>query len=270
MDGKSENSEAEGWDSIPASRRSERTVNPIRAIVDALQIPSHTKKPLLKLSLGDPTVFGNMDVPDSAIEDVVSKLRTKKINGYLPSTGLPEARRAIAMKFTSPASPLTESDVIINSGASGSIRMIIETLLNPGDNILLPAPGFPLYECCAVSQGASCRFYELRSELDWEADVKSMEKAVDKHTRAILVNNPSNPCGSVFSRQHLIQILHFAQKYKLVVVADEIYANITFKDTEFIPIASLSKEVPVLSIGGLAKQYCVPGWFFKNIYLYRT
>jgi len=248
------------WLGAPASERSKRTINPIRAIVDALKIPKNPMKPLLKLSLGDPTVFGNMDVPDSVIDDVTSNLRTKKINGYLPSTGLPDAKRAIALKFTQKSAPLTENDVIINSGASGSIRMVIETLLNPGDNILLPQPGFPLYECCATSQGAKCRFYNLLAGSNWEADLKQMETLVDKRTRAILVNNPSNPCGSVFSKEHLTQILNFAEKHHLVVVADEIYANITFTGTKFIPIASLSKEVPVLSIGGLAKQYCVPGW----------
>eukprot|EP00472_Partenskyella_glossopodia_P006391 CAMPEP_0197526930 /NCGR_PEP_ID=MMETSP1318-20131121/19754_1 /TAXON_ID=552666 /ORGANISM="Partenskyella glossopodia, Strain RCC365" /LENGTH=372 /DNA_ID=CAMNT_0043081327 /DNA_START=117 /DNA_END=1235 /DNA_ORIENTATION=+ len=200
-----------------------------------------------------------MDVPDSVVEEVVMNVRSKKINGYLPSTGLPDARRAIALKFGCKEAPLTEDDIIINSGASGSIRMVVETLLNPGDNILLPSPGFPLYECCAVSHGAECRFYDLVPEKGWEADVSKMDKLVDERTRVIVINNPSNPCGSVFSRTHLLEILQFAKKHKLVVVADEIYANITFK-AKFIPIATLTKEVPVLSIGGLAKQYCVPGW----------
>jgi len=250
------------WKNVPISERAKRTVNPIRAIVDSLHIPSNTPKPLLKLSLGDPTVFGNMDVPDSAIEDIIVKLRSKRINGYLPSTGLDSARRAIALKFSREEAKLTENDVIINSGASGSIRMVIETLLNPGDNILIPQPGFPLYECCAKSQGASCRFYNLLPESNWEADIEGMEKKgiVDGKTRAIIINNPSNPCGTVFSKAHLEEILRFAQKHKLVVVADEIYADIVFEGTEFVPIASLSTEVPVLSIGGLAKQYCVPGW----------
>ncbi|GAB5368701.1 hypothetical protein AAMO2058_001342300 [Amorphochlora amoebiformis] len=245
---------------VPASERSKRTVNPIRVIVDSLQIPQNTPKPLLKLSLGDPTVFGNMDVPDSVIDDIVIKLRTKRINGYLPSTGLPEARRAIALKFSTKGAEISEDDVIINSGASGAIRMAIETLLNPGDNILLPAPGFPLYECCAVSHDVQPKFYGLLASKGWEADIKHMEKLVDSKTRAIVINNPSNPCGSVFSKSHLLDILAFAEKHRLVIIADEIYAHITFSKHTFIPIASLTKEVPVLSIGGLAKQYCVPGW----------
>jgi len=87
-----------------------------------------------------------------------------------------------------------------------------------------------------------------------------MSELVDAKTRAIVINNPSNPCGSVFSEAHLKEILKFALEHRLVIIADEIYANITFEKHKFTPIASLSTEVPVLSIGGLAKQYCVPGW----------
>lgn len=251
---------SEGWSGVPSSAKSKRTVNPIRAIVDSLKIPKNPPKPLLRLSLGDPTVFGNMNVPDSVVDSICANVRAKRCNGYLPSNGLPAARAAIAKKFSSKESPLTADDVIINSGASGAVRMCIETLLNPGETILLPKPGFPLYETCAVSHGANVRYYSLVPSLGWQADVKELDKLVDAKTRVLLINNPSNPCGSVFSEAHLRELAAFAARHRLVIVADEIYADIVFPGESFIPIASVSTEAPVLSIGGLAKQYAVPGW----------
>ena len=99
-----------------------------------------------------------------------------------------------------------------------------------------------------------------KPERKWEADTDHMEQMIDKDTVAIVIVNPSNPCGSVFSKQHLLDILAVAEKHSLPIIADEIYADLVFKGQHSYPIASLSKNVPVLSCGGLAKKYLVPGW----------
>eukprot|EP01083_Nonionella_stella_P274942 933676_1 len=240
-----------------------RTVNPIRRIVDHLHIPDKSK--LIPLSIGDPTVFGNLKPPDAVNNAVERVLKAGKSNGYLPSTGSVAARTAIAARFScaphgSSNSPISAEDVVIASGCSGALEMCLKVLAKEGDNVLLPKPGFSLYETICGHIGVECRFYDLLPSRSWECDLQQMEKQITPKTRAILVNNPSNPCGSVFSEEHLRLILAVAERNKLPIISDEIYETITFQGVPFSPMASLSTEVPILTVGGLAKQFLVPGW----------
>ena len=102
--------------------------------------------------------------------------------------------------------------------------------------------------------------FTVKPERQWEADIDHMEQLIDNDSVAIVIVNPSNPCGSVYSKQHLLDILAVAEKHRLPIIADEIYNGLVFKGQHTYPIASLSKSVPVLSCGGLAKKYLVPGW----------
>jgi len=140
--------------------------------------------------------------------------------------------------------------------------MSISALANPGDNILVPRPGFPLYKTLANGLGINTKEYNLLPLKGWECDLEHMEAMIDENTKAILVNNPSNPCGSVFSQEHLLQILALADKYKVPIIADEIYEHFVFSGAgkTYVPMASLTTTVPVLSCGGLTKRYLVPGW----------
>eukprot|EP00301_Raphidiophrys_heterophryoidea_P021603 c5982_g1_i3.p1 GENE.c5982_g1_i3~~c5982_g1_i3.p1 ORF type:complete len:314 (-),score=92.78 c5982_g1_i3:212-1153(-) len=138
--------------------------------------------------------------------------------------------------------------------------MAISVLGNEGDNILLPRPGFSLYQTICESKGIECRHYNLLPEKMWEADLADMQSKIDSKTKAIIINNPSNPCGSVFSLQHLREIAQLAAKNKVPIIADEIYAHMTFSGTSFHSLVEVGKEVPVLVTSGLAKRYMVPGW----------
>ncbi|RKP07642.1 tyrosine aminotransferase [Thamnocephalis sphaerospora] len=248
------------WRPIAASRVSRRTVNPIRRIVDNLRVEPNPEKPVISLALGDPTVFGNLSTHDSCLQAVRDELDNHRTHGYAPSTGLESARDAIARKHTTPEAPLSAKDVIIASGCSGAIDLCISAIADEGDNILLPKPGFSLYETLAASKGIECRFYSLLPERSWEADLAQMEALVDERTRAVLVNNPSNPCGSVYSREHLQDILALCERHHLLVIADEIYCDLVFSGQQFYPMATLTSTVPILAVGGLAKKYLVPGW----------
>ena len=155
---------------------------------------------------------------------------------------------------------LAPQDVILASGCSGALEIAIKGLLSAGDNIILPRPGFSLYETLAKAYGVECRFYSLKPENSWEADCEEMSAQIDDRTKAILINNPSNPCGCVYSKEHLQSILAVAEKHQVPIIADEIYGNITFEGHQFHPVASLTTEVPVLSVGGIAKEFLVPGW----------
>ncbi|KAI8907200.1 pyridoxal phosphate-dependent transferase [Gorgonomyces haynaldii] len=245
---------------IQASTVALRTKNPIRDIVDKMKVVPNPEKEFISLALGDPTTFGNFKLHDSCVQAVVHKLQSFKANGYPPSIGTKEARQAIANGHTTTDAPLTADDVILASGCSDALNLCIGVLCNEGDNILLPAPGFSLYETLASSKAIECKFYNLLPEKQWEMDLKHLESLIDSKTKCILINNPSNPCGSVYSKQHLLGLLDIAERHHLPVISDEIYADMVFEGFHFYPLATLTKKVPILTCGGLAKKFLVPGW----------
>ncbi|ORX92331.1 tyrosine aminotransferase [Basidiobolus meristosporus CBS 931.73] len=245
---------------IRASKASQRAVNPIRRIVDNLKVAPHPQKAVISLALGDPTIFGNFKIDESCIEAVVSKFRAHTASGYGPSTGLEVARDAIAKKYGTKTSPLTANDVIIASGASGALELAIGALADEGQNILLPRPGFSVYETLAGPKKIECRYYNLSPENSWEIDIDHLKSLIDENTAAVIINNPSNPCGSVFSEAHLKELLRVCEEHRLPIISDEIYGDMVFSGYSFTPIASLTNSVPVISVGGLAKRYLVPGW----------
>ncbi|ETE68168.1 Tyrosine aminotransferase [Ophiophagus hannah] len=230
---------------VRASEMSRRTFNPIRAIVDAMKVEPNPRKALISLSIGDPTVFGNLPTDDEVTRAMKEALDSGKYNGYAPSVG-------------SNGSELY--DVILTSGCSQAIELALAVLANPGQNILVPRPGFSLYKTLAHSMGIEVKFYNLLPEKSWEIDLKQMESLVDNRTACLIVNNPSNPCGSVFSRSHLQKILAVASRQCVPILADEIYAEMVFEDCKYESLAKLSTNVPILSCGGLAKRWLVPGW----------
>jgi tyrosine aminotransferase len=250
----------DGWELKP-SNVANQTINYIRTIVDGIAIPAGTEaKPMLRLSIGDPSVFGNLDTHSTISDAVAAAVKAGKSNGYGPAHGLPKAREAV-VKATPchPEHPITPNDVIIASGASGALVIAISGLCGAGDNILIPQPCFSLYITIAEHYGIKAQLYELDSQKHWECDLADMEKKIDKRTRAILVNNPGNPTGSNYSREHLTAVLALAAKHHLPVISDEIYGPMVW-DGDFHSIATISTDVPVICISGIAKQQLVPGW----------
>jgi len=252
--------EGRTWSHISASKSSLRLTNPIRDIVDQLNIPLNPNKVKISLSIGDPTVFGNLLSPENVDEALIQNIKTHQFNGYAHSTGYLETRSAIAQKYSTPSSPLIETDVVCTSGCSGALEMAIGVLGNEGQEILLPAPGFSIYQTICEYKGIIPVYYNLLPDKQWEADCENLDSLVTEKTVAILINNPSNPCGSVYSKEHLKKILQVAERHHLPIIADEIYAGMVFEKHEFHSIASLTSTVPVLSVGGISKLFIVPGW----------
>jgi len=245
---------------LPASRLATQTFNPIRDILENMELRPNPDKKMISLSVGDPTVFGNLK-PDSAVVEAVREaLDSGDHNGYVSSVGSAEARKAVAEHVATTSSPLSEDDVVICSGCSCALDLAISAVADTGDDILIPRPGFSLYSTLAVGLGIRVREYDLVPELGWEADLDHMESLIGPRTRAIIVNNPSNPCGSVYAEEHLRAILAVAEKHALPIIADEIYDYFAFPGHTFVPIASLTDVVPVLAAGGLTKRFLVPGW----------
>lgn len=146
--------------------------------------------------------------------------------------------------------------------------MCIGVFAEPGKNILIPRPAFPIYWTFAISQGMEVRSYNLLPERQWEADLEQMEELIDENTSVIVLTNPSNPCGSVFSADHIQDILNIAEKYCVPIITDEVYEDMVFPNVEYRSVSSLSKNVPVLSCGALSKRFLVPGWRFGWIIIH--
>ncbi|XP_063236901.1 tyrosine aminotransferase isoform X2 [Bacillus rossius redtenbacheri] len=247
------------WD-VRCSGLARATHNPIRAVVENLHLEPNPGKQLIALSLGDPTVFGNLQPPGELLEAVQSSLESLSYNGYTAGRGSQEAREAVAKYSSTPGSTVDPNDVVLCSGCSGALDICITGVADPGQNILVPRPGFSIYRTLAEGCGIAVRSYDLKPADGWEADLVQMEQQIDKNTALLVVTNPSNPCGSVYSRRHLMDILEVARRNYLPVLADEIYEHMVFPGKEFISMGSLSQDVPILVCSGLAKRFLVPGW----------
>lgn len=247
------------WE-VPASKMSHQTFNPIRNIVDTMKLTPNPDKEMIALSIGDPTVFNNLPIPEHINKCVVDKIHGQKHNGYNPSIGYEDSRAAVAKYSSTPGKELTAKDVVLTGGCSMALDLCICVLANPGQNILVPMPGFSIYKTLAESHGILVKHYNLRPEKNWEIDLDHLESLIDNKTATILINNPSNPCGSVFSRNHLLSILELAKRHKVPIISDEIYEHFVFSGNEYHSLGSLSDDVPILSCSGLTKRFLVPGW----------
>lgn len=263
------NSEGKGtWKPIKASFMARNSINPIRQIVDNMSINPNPSKKKIALSIGDPTIFGNLPVCEEILNAVETAMLSQRWNGYGPSVGYEESRAVVAECMFTRNSPYLPKDVILTLGCSGALDMCITVLAGAGDNILVPTPGFPFYQVVAQSSGIETKYYELLPEKLWEIDLDHLESLIDSKTSLIVVNNPSNPCGSVWKEAHLRDIVRLAEKYRLPLISDEIYADFVFEGQKFIPFSSISTTVPVLTCGGLTKKYLIPGWRFGWILIH--
>lgn len=225
--------------------------------------------------MGDPTVGGNLHPCPAAMEAVVQAVLYKPhAAGYIHACGNLAARQAIADAHSYPTHKISHNNVIVASGCSGALELALTALLDPGTAILVPQPGFPLYQVIAESHGANVVHYNLLPDRNWECDLDHLEELMasssnnsnsnSRRIRAMLINNPSNPTGGVFSEEHLEQLLDFASRHHLPIVSDEVYGELVFASQTFHPMAQvaskLGKQVPVITASGLAKQYLLPGW----------
>lgn len=214
----------------------------------------------LLVPTGDPTTFGNLKAANETIDAIRAAIDGGRYNGYAHSTGIVEAREAVCKYVEPHQGKVNANDVILCSGCSSSLDMCISVLADAGKNILIPRPGFSIYRTLALGHGIETRSYNLLPDRQWEIDLKQMESLIDENTAALILINPSNPCGSVFRREHLLDIIAIAEKYCVPIIADEIYEHFVFPGIEYHSVSSLSQNVPVLTCGGLTKRFLVPGW----------
>jgi len=251
---------------VPAERTKYVTYAIRDIVVKAQQLEAKGKQ-ILYLNIGDPPVY-DFETPAELRQIVIDKIRQsnagakKNVSTYCDSMGIPEARQAIARHAVEDKGikNITPGDVIISSGASEAITIAIAALIDPGNNIMTPSPGYPLYSGQIPVYHGEQNPYFLNEETGWQIDFDELERRVNDRTKAIVVINPNNPTGANYSKESILNILQFAEKYNLVVFADEIYDKLLIDGQRHISIASLSQSVPVVTFGGLSKNYIMPGW----------
>ncbi|KAL9246958.1 hypothetical protein vseg_020436 [Gypsophila vaccaria] len=219
------------------------------------------KRSMLALGHGDPSIFSCFRTCRNAEDAVVEALRSGNFNSYATSNGLLTARKAVA-EYLSRDLPYTVSanGVYITTGCTDAINVVLSTLARPGANILLPRPGYPYYEIRSDYIGLETRHFDLLPENGWEVDLKSLEAQADSNTVAMVIINPGNPCGNVFTYEHLQKVAEVARRLGIMVISDEVYGELAFGGNPFVPMAVFASTVPVITLGSLSKRWIVPGW----------
>lgn len=238
-------------------------------VAEASRLESQGRQ-ILYLNIGDPLKF-DFQTPPHLIEAVHRAMRDGH-NGYAPSAGIPAAREAIAMETTrSGIHGVLPSDVVVTTGASEALELALTALLEPGERVLLPCPGYPLYNALMAKLNAQGVPYTLDEDNGWSLDLEEIERLCTPGTRAILLCNPNNPTGAVLERKVLEGLLDIARRHELVVLSDEIYDKLLY-DKAHVSTASLATDVPIITFNGLSKAYLACGWrvgwlVFCNSYL---
>lgn len=213
---------------------------------------------ILKLNIGNPAPFG-FAAPDEIIQDVIYNLPNAE--GYTASKGLFAARKAIMQECQRLQIPGVEiDDIFLGNGASELIVMAMQALLNNGDEVLVPAPDYPLWTAAVNLAGGKARHYLCDEQSDWFPDLADIESKITDKTRGIVVINPNNPTGSVYSKDVLEALVELARRHNLIIFADEIYSKILYDDAEFIPMARLAQDILCVSFNGLSKSYRLAGF----------
>ncbi|EOA16613.1 hypothetical protein CARUB_v10004785mg [Capsella rubella] len=218
-------------------------------------------KVLLPLAHGDPSVYPCYRTSIHAEDAIVDVIRSGKGNSYGPAAGILPARQAVADYVNRDlTNKVKANDVLITVGCNQGIEVVLQSLARPNANILLPRPSFPHYEARALFSGLEVRKFDLLPEKEWEIDIPGIEAISDENTVAMVVINPNNPCGNVYSYDHLKKVAETARKLGIMVITDEVYCETIFGDKQFVPMGTFSSIAPIITLGGISKGWVVPGW----------
>src|SRR5918911_4576730 len=231
----------------------------IRGIVAAAEALEREGRKVTYLNIGDPQAYG-FRPPAHVVEPVGRALRDG-FTGYAPSSGLPEAREAAARYATAMGAPTTPADVLMTAGASEAADLLLSALVDEGDEVLLPAPGYPIYTAILNKLGAHARYYHLDAARGWRVSPEEIAAAAGERTRPVVLINPNNPTGSIVPDETTREILSVAARHGLLVIADEVYRELCFGPPPS-PASVLAQGtgVPVVTLESLSKTHLVPGW----------
>ena len=213
---------------------------------------------ILKLNIGNPAPFG-FDAPEEIVQDMIHNVPVSQ--GYSDSRGLFSGRKAVMQYCQQKGFPNVEiDDVYLGNGASELIVMSMQALLNNDDEVLIPAPDYPLWTAAVCLSGGNAIHYICDEQSDWYPDIDDIKSKITKKTRGIVIINPNNPTGAVYPKEVLEEIIELARQHELIIFSDEIYDKILYDEVKHVSTASLTDDVLCLTYNGLSKAYRVAGF----------
>ncbi|TXR53992.1 pyridoxal phosphate-dependent aminotransferase [Reinekea thalattae] len=213
---------------------------------------------ILKLNIGNPKPFG-FDAPDEIITDVIKNLPHSE--GYSESKGIYSARKAVMQYYQKQrVHNVDVDDIYLGNGASELIHLACTSMVNTGDEVLIPSPDYPLWTGVVTLTGGKAVHYVCDEQSDWFPDLDDIRSKITPNTKAMVIINPNNPTGAVYSKEVLLELIEIARQNKLIILADEIYDKIVFDGVVHHPLAALSTDVLTLTFNGLSKAYRLCGW----------
>ena len=242
---------------IPVASRIRGFTYAIRNIVAEARKVEASGVRVRYLNIGDPIPFG-FHTPPHMVEAVARAVRDGH-NGYAPSVGIPAAREAVTTECVNRGMPMTADRVVITSGTSEGIELALTALAEPGDEVLVPTPTYPLYTAVLAKIGARPVFYRTDPAHGWQPDVQHLRSLVSRRTKALVVIDPNNPTGAMYPADTRKALLEIADTNNLPLLADEVYADLAF-DGPVAAIASHNPDAPVITFSSLSKAYLAPGW----------
>ena len=213
---------------------------------------------ILKLNIGNPYPFG-FSAPQEVILDMLSNIRTSQ--GYSDSKGIFSARKAIMQYCQLRGIPgVTMNDIYTGNGVSELINLCMQALLNNGDEILIPAPDYPLWTATATLAGGNVVHYICDEQSDWNPDIEDIKSKITDKTKAIVIINPNNPTGAVYPKELLEQIAQIAREHELIIFSDEIYDRLVMDHYQHHSIAALAPDLFCVTFSGLSKSHMIAGF----------
>ena len=213
---------------------------------------------VLKLNIGNPAPFG-FRTPDEVVYDMQRQL--VDCEGYSASKGLFSARKAIMQYAQIKGLPnVSVEDIYTGNGVSELINLSMSALLDNGDEVLVPAPDYPLWTACVTLAGGKAVHYICDEESEWYPDIEDMKKKITDKTKAIVIINPNNPTGALYPKEVLEQIVKLAREHQLIIFSDEIYDRLVMDGEEHISIASMAPDVFCVTFSGLSKSHMIAGY----------
>ncbi len=213
---------------------------------------------ILKLNIGNPAPFG-FEAPDDILKDVIRQLPAAQ--GYSDAQGIYSARVAVMQYYQQKGiKDIAINDVYLGNGVSEMITMSMQALLDNGDEVLIPSPDYPLWTAAVNLSSGNAVHYRCDEQADWFPDLDDIESKISSKTKAIVLINPNNPTGAVYSKELLQQVVDLARKYKLIIFSDEIYDKVLYDDAQHHCIASLAPDLFCVTFSGLSKNYRVAGF----------
>ncbi len=237
-----------------------RTKNITYAVRDIIVLANEVAKSgkeMLYLNIGDPNLY-DFEPPRHMVEATYKAMIDNK-NGYSPSSGIKQAVDAIEREADRKGISNIH-DIFVTTGASEAIELAVTALVNEGENVLTPSPGYPLYTAIASKLQAFENPYYLNEENGWQPDIEDIKSKINDKTKGIIIINPNNPTGSNCNVETLKQLVELAVEKNLVIFADEIYDKLLFDGEKHTSLASINPDAPVVTFGGLSKNYMVPGF----------